>query len=154
MGLIKASPACRAAPCPCPWRRWWHSPFLAGGDHLGPERCAQCGPASVGFPVGGSRARGRWSGRLISSEGVALFPLQRRKCSPEGTCSQSDLLSVAGPGVEPGSAGCHLCGLPTSRLVFLALGSDTAIFLHAMEMVTWPRCAVRYLFVSRPLLLL
>ena len=54
-------PACRRPPL------WRHSPFLAGGDPLGPERCARCGPASEGFPAGGSRARARWSGPLISS---------------------------------------------------------------------------------------
>lgn len=83
---LTQQPAYQAALCPCPWRRW-HSPFLAGGDPLGPEHCAQCGPTSAGFPMDGRRARERWSGPLqgvlFPLLGVALLLLQRRKTEPK-----------------------------------------------------------------------
>lgn len=146
MGLIRAAPACcQDALCPCPpWR--WHSPFLAGGDPLGPGRCARCGPASAGFPVGGSRATRRWSwplqGVLSLLEGVALLLLQRKKWIPEGRCPKCNLPSGAGLGPAPRSTGCQRCGLPVIRLVLLGMGSDAAIFLRATKLVSALLCCL------------
>ena len=79
---------------PACWRppQWRHSPFLAGGDPLGPEHCARCGPASEGFPAGGSGARGRWSGLLIPS--LRSSPASTAE---EETQSWRDLLPVRLP---------------------------------------------------------
>ena len=67
---------------------------------------------------------------LLCKERAALLPLRRRKRSPGGTCSQSDFLSLVGPGTEPGSTGCHPCGLPSLQLVPAGLGCDSAPCLH------------------------
>lgn len=146
MGLIRASPACcQDALCPCPpWR--WHSPFLAGGDPLGPGRCARCGPASAGFPVGGSRVTRRWSGPLQGVlsplEGVALLPLQRRKMEPRRTL----------PKVQPPVRGrvgtcAQVYWVPRKRSARnqaspLGMRSDDAIFLHSTKLVSALLCCL------------
>ena len=89
---------------------------------------------------------------LLCKEWAALLPLRRRKRSPGGTCSQSDFLSLVGPGTEPGSTRCHPCGLPALQLVPAGLGCDSALCLHAVEMVPWPHYAVRFPFIWGPLL--